>query len=366
MARTKRDEVARAPNGASSIYLGKDDKWHGRVTVGGRDDGRPDRRHVEGKTEAQVIDKVRKLERARDDGRRIRTGKPWTLRKWLAHWLDNIAAPSVRPKTLAGYHTVVNRHLIPGLGAHRIDRLQAEHIEKLYAKLQREGLKPASVHHVHRTLRTALNEAVRRGHVAQNPAQVAKSPRLVEEEIEPFTVEEARRILTQASQRRNGVRFALALTLGLRQGEALGLQWRDVDFDAGTLTIRRAIQRHTWVHGCSNPHACGERYHKKKPCKEGCRRHTRACPPPCRSDCTEHARWCPERRGGGLVAMETKSRAGRGSVGMPPPLVQALREHQQAQQVERETAADLWQAGDWTFTQPTGKPVDPRRVSAIK
>jgi hypothetical protein len=46
-----------------------------------------------------------------------------TLDAWLSHWLENIAAPTVRPKTYAGYQTAVRRHLIPGLGAHRIDRL---------------------------------------------------------------------------------------------------------------------------------------------------------------------------------------------------------------------------------------------------
>jgi integrase len=58
MARKERPEGTRRPNGASSIYLGKDGKWHGR------DDGKPDRRHVQGKTEAEVIRKVRKLERS--------------------------------------------------------------------------------------------------------------------------------------------------------------------------------------------------------------------------------------------------------------------------------------------------------------
>nr|WP_197682581.1 hypothetical protein [Jiangella sp. DSM 45060] len=60
--------ATRRPNGASSIYLGKDGDWHGRVTVGIKDDGSPDRRHVQRKTEAEVIAAVRKLERDRDAG----------------------------------------------------------------------------------------------------------------------------------------------------------------------------------------------------------------------------------------------------------------------------------------------------------
>lgn len=208
--------------------------------------------------------------------------------------------------------------------------MQPEHIEKLYAKLRAKGLKPATVHQVHRTLRTALNEAVRRGQIARNPATLAKAPRVVEDEIQPFTVTEAQRILAAAVGRRNGVRFALALALGLRQGEALGLQWRDVDLDRGTLTIRRAIQRLVWQHGCGG--TCGRK----------------------------HGADCPTRHGGGLVAAETKSRSGRRVVGLPAELVTALQGHRSVQDAERELGVDLWHDGGWLFARPTGKPVDPR------
>jgi integrase len=244
--------------------------------------------------------------------------------------LENVAAPSVRPKTYAGYRTAVRCYLIPGLGAHRMDKLEPEHIEKLYAKLAARGLKPATVHQAHRTLRTAFNEALRRGRIAKNPATLAKAPRLVEEEIEPFTVDEAKRILAVAGQRRNGVRFALALALGIRQGEALGLQWRDLDTATSTLTVRRALQRQTWRHGCDP--ACGG--------KRG-------------AD-------CPARHGGGLVVVETKSRSGRRTIGLPAPLVAWLKIHRATQAEERETAADLWIERGWMFAQPNGHPLDPR------
>jgi hypothetical protein len=64
----------------------------------------------------------------------------WTVEQWLTHWLDNIAAHSVRYKTLVGYRTDVTRHLVPGIGAHRITKLEPEHIEKLYSKMRASGL----------------------------------------------------------------------------------------------------------------------------------------------------------------------------------------------------------------------------------
>ncbi len=330
----------------------------GRVTMGVRDNGSTDRRTRRRKTQAEAIKAVRKLEQQRDSGKVSKPGRTWKLEKWLNHWLKHIIDPSVRPKTAARYRTDVVEYLIPGLGSHRIDKLQPEHIEKLYAKLQtrKPPLSSSSIYHDHATLRTALNEAVRRRHIMENPALIVRPPQLVEPEIVPLTVQEAQRILDVATNRRNGVRFALALAMGLRQGEAIGLKWGDYDKNAGTFTIRRALQRQTWRHGCDDPHTCGAKYHKTKPCRPDCKRHIRDCPPPCSSDCTAHARHCPQRQDGGLVEVETKSQAGRRIVSVPKPLLDWLDRHREQQDTERQDAGELWEAGGWVFTQPIGKP----------
>src|SRR5205814_1587310 len=114
-----------------------------------------------------------------------------------------IAAPSVRENTIAGYRVAVNKHLIPGLGGHRLDKLEPEHLERLYANMQRNGSSPGTAHQAHRTLRTALNVAMRRGYIVRNPATLAKAPRLSEEEIEPYSVDDVQRLLVAAGKRRN-------------------------------------------------------------------------------------------------------------------------------------------------------------------
>jgi integrase len=241
-----------------------------------------------------------------------------------------------------------------------LEKLTPEHLEKLYSQMIATGSAPGTAHQTHRTIKTALNEAVRRGHLTRNPAQLAKPPRVEEEEIEPFTVDEAQRLLAAAATRRNGVRFAIALSLGLRKGEALGLKWRRLDLDSGLLRTPKQLQRHKREHGCSDPHACGARLHKSAACPENCTRHTKPCPPPCLSNCSRHASSCPHRRGGGLVEVDVKSRAGKRAVGIPGPLLKALREHREAQAAERSHAAELWEEGGWVFTQPNGRPIDPR------
>jgi integrase len=280
----------RAPNGASTIYLGKDGRWHGRVTVGDKDDGSPDRRHVERKTEAEATTAVRALERERDAGTVRKAGRAMSVDAWLDHWLENIARPSVKYKSYRAYRTAVEQHLRPGIGRHRLDKVGPEHLEKLYARMIASGAKPATAHQVHRTARTAFGEALRRGHLVRNPVALATAPRVDEDEIEPFDVDEVRRLMTAALTRRNGVRFVLALAIGTRQGETIGIKWARYDARTRSLRITRQLQRQTWEHGCTDPHACGTRYHRTTPCPDGCKRHTRTCPPPCPPDCTSHAR----------------------------------------------------------------------------
>lgn len=331
-----RELMARQRNGSSSVYFGADGYWHGRVTVGVRDDGRPDRRHVMSKVKAAVLQRVKALEKARDAGTIRRAGETWTVKQWLTYWLDSIAGPFVRPNTLAGYRVAVNKHLIPGVGAHKLQALRPEHLESLYMRMlktrTRSGtpLKPATVHQAHRTIRAALNEAVRRGYLPSNPAVLAKAPRVVEEEVEPYSVEEVQRLLRAAGEGRNGARWAVALALGLRQGEALGIQWSDVDQAGRVLVVRRSRVRPKYAHGCSRP--CGKK----------------------------HPGYCPSRKAITPVTDETKSRAGRRVVGIPDALVALLREHRACQDGERVLAGQLWQEGGWLFATEVGAPINPR------
>jgi integrase len=318
----------RNPNHASTIYRGRDGYWHGRVTVGVRDNGRPDRRHVMRRSQAAVVKAVRELERQRDRGSVRATGRVWTVAEWLTYWVENIAAPSVRENTLAGYRVAVNTHLIPGVGAHRLDRLEPEHLERLYAKMIKAGSAPGTAHQAHRTIRTALGEAERRGRITRNVAALAKAPRRDELEVEPYTVEEIQALLRAGAARRNSARWAIALALGLRQGEVLGLRWSDVDLDKGTLWVRRGRLRPRYEHGCGG--ACGKR-----------------------------AGYCPHRVLARPETDDTKSRAGRRVIGLPAELVTLLEQHRDEQEKEKIAAAQLWSSSGYVFTTERGEPVNP-------
>lgn len=318
----------RQPNGASSIHQAKDGRWHGYVTVGVKDNGKPDRRHVTRKTRADVTKAVRELEKQRDSGAVRKAGQRWTVETWLTHWVENIAALHVSENTIDGYRVAVYHHLIPGLGAHRLEKLEPEHLERFYKRMQEGGSSAGTAHQAHRTVRAALNEAVRRRHLTVNPATIAKAPKLEEEEVEPYSLEEVQRLLLEADKHRNTARWVIALALGLRQGEVLGLQWDDVDFDAGVIRVRRGRLRPRYAHGCGDK--CGR--------KPG---------------------YCPQKVNVRRETKKPKSKAGKRPIGLPEELVKLLHRHKADQNRERTIARDLWTEKGYVFTSPTGEPLNP-------
>lgn len=110
-----------------------------------------------------------------------------------------------------------------------------------------------------------------------------------------------------------------------------------------------------------HPYQCVEKHHKVNPCPPNRKKHTRTCPSPCPPDCTSHARMCPQRKGGGLVEVDVKSKAGRRTIGLPDQLFELLTRHRGRQETERQYAATEGRGDSWMFTQPNGKPLDPRR-----
>jgi integrase len=196
--------------------------------------------------------------------------------------------------------------------------------------MAKAGAKPGRVHQVHRTIRAALNEAKRRKKITENPAPLARAPKVEDEEVEPYSVTQVKSILEAAQQKRNSARWAIALALGLRQGEALGLQWTDIDLDDYTLIVRRSRLRPKWQHGCAEP--CGHKF----------------------------GGHCPQRVTLRQETAGTKSKAGKRGIGLPDELVTLLKRHKTEQERERLTAVELWQETGYVFTTPTGGPLNPR------
>jgi integrase len=255
-----------------------------------------------------------------------------TVGDWLDHWLPTIAATRIRQSTYDGYESKIKTHIKPGLGHHRLERLQPEHLEAFYAAKVAEGLAPGTVLVMHRILSRALKVASQRGRVARNVAELVEPPTATAAEVVPLTADEARKVLAAAQGKRNAARWSVGLALGLRQAEVLGARWsEDVDLDAGVWRVRQQLRRNRYRHGCGAT-ACGE----------------------------DKARNCPQRRGG-LVASEPKTARGRRTIGLPPQLLDDLRAHRTAQLEERLKAGSAWQEHNLVFAQVNGKPIDGKR-----
>lgn len=209
-------------------------------------------------------------------------------------------------------------------------KLAPHHLESLYRKMLKDGASKGTVHQVHRTIRTALNDAMKRDFITKNPASIAKAPTPDEDEIEPFSKDEIRSLFKTPRSSRNSTRWIVAIALGLRQGEALGLQWSDLDLEHQILRVRRSRLRPKYRHGCDSP--CGRK----------------------------HAGHCPQRVNEREDTKDTKSKAGRRIIGLPAPLVLELARHLEEQQAERQTARDLWHDEGWIFADELGRKLNAR------
>jgi integrase len=327
--------MTKAANGRSSIYR-KDGNWHGWVSFSVDADGRRRRKHVQAPTKREVAEKVAQLERQRAGG--YTGNRPLTVTEWLGMWIDIKVTTGARRKTVEGYRLDRDRHITPALGDVNLNRLTVEHVDRLWQRVLASGAGPATCAHVRRTLSAALNAAVDRGHMDRNPVRLSQPPRYDPPEVEPLTAGDARKVLTAAVSRRNAARWSVALALGLRQGEALGLRWSDVELDEGKLTVRVQLQYLPYRHGCAaadEPSTCG-----RDPGR------------------------CPTRTGGGSALMPVKSAAGRRVLVLPAPMVDQLRRHAADQAAERLRAGYRWRGHGMLFAREDGSPIRKETDSA--
>jgi integrase len=182
-----------------------------------------------------------------EDGRRI-TAKAQTFEQLLDRWYATKEA-DLAPKSRELYRGVIDRHLVPALGLLPLARLHTRDLDGLYAQLRSRGLSATTVRKVHLIANAALQMAVRWGHLAVNPAAIAKPPSLPRSPVRAPGVDEMGTLLTEAAA--GDPMFAtlafVAATTGARRGELAALRWTDIDLHAGTVRIARAIDAITTV-----------------------------------------------------------------------------------------------------------------------
>jgi integrase len=300
---------SRRGHGEGSIYQRESDgRWVTAIDLG-YVNGKRKRTTIYGRTRREVAEKLAQALRDQQQGLLV-PAKRQTVGEFLDSWLE-ARKPALRPKTHVSYAGIVAIHLKPAIGHHQLAKLTPQHVQRMLNDKLASGLSPRSVQYLRDVLRNALGQAVRWNLMPRNVAALVEPPRVPQYEMRFLTPEQARRLLDHAKGDRLEALYTVALALGLRQGEALGLRWRDIDFTAGTLRVHKALQRVE----------------------------------------------------GRLQLVDPKTLRSRRTLAMPATVSAALAAHRRRQARERALAGDRWDEREFVFTTSRGGPLDGRNVT---
>lgn len=232
--------MARRGKGEGSIRQRADGRWEARIDIGRGVDGRRRRKSVFGRTQADVVQQLRKLGGRAADGQLLTTSTP-SVRTFLEDWFTTFS-DDWRPSTRRSYRGCIDGHLVPVFGALRLEQLTPQRVQRWLNDHKSEHGARRRIELAHSVLRSALSAAKRQQLVSINAAELVKVPKPPKRVIRPLTVEQATAFLTVADGHRLAPLFSVALACGLRLGEATGLRWDDVDLETGEVQVRQQLQ----------------------------------------------------------------------------------------------------------------------------
>ncbi len=298
----------RRANGEGSVYKTKDGKWVASIDLGWVD-GKRKRRTFQTRTQSEALSKLKEFQPGKIQGRQL-ASELLTVGQYLDRWLEERVPGTVSIRTEEIYERVVRLYLTKHLGKIRLNRLSPADVSSMMTALGSQGLSPSTKRMARATLRRALRMAEQDGLVTKNVAAIAEGPKMDHKEGRTLNQEEAQLFLTACKSHRLGTAYALALSLGLRRGEIIGLKWTDIEQnkDSVLLSIRRQIVRDN----------------------------------------------------AGVRLSELKTRGSRRVLHLSPPLVQLLEAHRLSQEEEARLRGDAWHNElNLIFTSTTGTPLDP-------
>lgn len=318
-------------NGEGAVYRERQtDLWVAAIRHVGEDDKRRLVRQ-RFKTQGEALKGLKALRKRIDDGHGVGDAR-MTVKAFLEKWLrECVEGPTstLRTSTRVSYATLVNKHLVPGLGHHAIAKLTAMHVHNfINGKLNERDedgepvLSSRTVQYIHAVLRAALKQAEAWDLVTSNVARKVKAPSPGRREAKALTTEQVGALLVKLKGDRLFALFAMAVSMGLRRGELCGLTWANVDLDAGIVRVRQQLQRV---------------------------RHVR-----------DESKAIVETKG--LMVSELKTERSRRTLRIPAMVLEALRVHATLQDAEKKKAGGLWIESGFVFTAPDGGALDGRLV----
>ena len=228
--------MLRRGNNEGSIYKDKQGRWRGVVSMPSAD-GKYRRKYIYGKSRKEVSEKMNELLSQLSTNTYVEPNRT-TLYDWLCLWLETYCKNEVRMTTYVNYETYVHKHIKNSIGGYELCKLNTLIIQQFYNEKSRKGridgkggLSPKTIKNMHDMLHKALAQAVSLDMIAKNPADAAVLPKRKKVEMRYFTVEEQKQLQEALKGHRLEMPILLALYTGLRQGELLGLPWKNVQLD---------------------------------------------------------------------------------------------------------------------------------------
>jgi integrase len=229
----------RGIRGAGSVFQRQDGRWQAKFKV--EETGKY--KSLYASTEKEAYKKLQDALAQQKQGV-LATGPQQTVKQFLEYWIEDVQKLDVRMGTFRDNRIIVYKHLIPGLGHVKLQKLTAQQVQSFYAEKLKKGASASRVKNIHAILHKALGHAKQIKLVSFNVADGLRLPKREKYEARILTPEQAQLLLHQAKEKDLDVLLALAVSTAMREGEILGLHWSDIDVVKGTLQVSRTLSYH--------------------------------------------------------------------------------------------------------------------------
>lgn len=226
-----------------NIYKRKDGRYEGRYVTGKKSNGTTRFGYVYGMRYTDV--KKRLLEKKAEIQQTIHPEAAvhgMTVEKWMRSWLETDLLGGIKASSYLTYLNQMNRHILPCLGRMQMASITPEMVHSFLECLQAKGLGENTVRGIYRLLSAAMRAALDDGIISKNPCRkiCVKRGERVQQRV--FSREEQKKVEKTLSQGED-LTALFAMYTGLRLGEICGLRWSDINWENGTATVCRTVQR---------------------------------------------------------------------------------------------------------------------------